>query len=64
MRYPEQRIHEITGINDPKKLAMVEHYMRDMYFYPRMLNAVGYDEFTQGACVSVKELDALSWNFV
>jgi hypothetical protein len=43
---------------------MVEHYMREMYFYPRMLNAVGYDEFTQGARVSVKELDALSWNFV
>ena len=64
MRYPEQRIHEITGINDPKKLAMVEHYMREMYFYPRMLNSVTAKEFNEGARVSVKELDALSWNFV
>ena len=64
MRYPEQRIHEITGVSDPKKLAMVEHYMREMYFYPRMLNSVTAKEFNEGARVSVKELDALSWNFV
>lgn len=63
MRYPEARISEVTGITDLKRLAMVEHYMREMYFYPFLLNSVSSDAFDEGARVSVKELEALDWNF-
>ena len=64
MRYPEQRIYEVTGLTDMSKISMVENYMRDMYFYPRMLNSVTAKEFNEGARVSVKELEVLNWKFI
>lgn len=64
MRYPEERICEVTGIKDMEKIALIEHYMREMYFYPYMLNSVSAEAFNEGARVSVKELEALGWNFV
>ena len=64
MRYPERRISELTGITDLKRLAMVEHYMREMYFYPWLLNSVSREEFDKGALVSVEELEKMNWDFV
>ena len=64
MRYPERRISELTGITDLKRLAMVEHYMREMYFYPWLLNSVSREEFDTGALVSVEELEKMNWDFV
>ena len=64
MRYPEARISEVTGITDSKRLAMVEHYMREMYFYPWLLNSVSREAFDKGALVSVEELEKINWNFI
>jgi hypothetical protein len=64
MRYPEARISEVTGITDIKRLALIENYMREVYFYPYKLNSVGFDEFNDAALTCAKELEALSWDFV
>jgi hypothetical protein len=64
MRWPEQRIQEITGITDEKKLSLIEHYMREMYFYPYKLNSVSWEAFEQGVKVSAKELEAIQWDFI
>lgn len=63
MRYPEERIAEVTGIFDMKKIQLIEHYMREMYFYPYLLNSVSSEAFDEGALVSVKELEKINWNF-
>lgn len=64
MRYPESRIAEVTGITDMRKIALIEHYMREMHFYPWLLNSVSGEAFDNGALVSVKELEKINWDFV
>ena len=64
MRYPEARIAEITGITDKRKIELIEHYMREMYFYPWLLNSVSREAFDKGALVSVEELEKINWDFV
>ena len=64
MRYPEARIQEVTGLVDMRKIALVEHYMREVHFYPWLLNSIDAEAFNSGALVSVKELEKLDWNFV
>ena len=64
MRYPEARIQEVTGLTDMCKIALVEHYMREVHFYPWLLNSVDAEAFDNGALVSVEALQRLDWNFV
>lgn len=64
MRYTEERIQEATGLSDMRKIQLVEHYMREMYFYPWLLNSVSREAFDKGALVSVEELEKINWDFI
>jgi hypothetical protein len=62
MTFYSSLIAEATGLIDPKRIDMVEQYMRHVYFHST-LNWQEMETLYKAARESEQDLELLGWNF-
>jgi hypothetical protein len=62
MTFYASLIAEATGLIDPKRIDMVEQYMRHVYFHST-LNWQEMETLYKAARESEQDLELLGWNF-
>jgi hypothetical protein len=62
MNLYQRMIAKATGIDDVKKVDMIEQYMRQIYFHST-LSWQTQEELNTAAIESAAELQAINWDF-